>query len=182
LSTQSKILELPVSPGKIAAMRTGDMFRLNGVIYTARDKAHQRLAEMVARKEKLPVELKNQFVYFVGPSPAPPGRVIGSAGPTTSSRMDPFTRVMLDLGVTGFIGKGKRSVETRALLKEYGAVYFSSFGGAGAYLSDRITVSEIVAFDDLGPEAIYRLTVSEFPVIVVNDSLGGDLYELQIRK
>lgn len=182
MSAQWQTLDLPAAQDAIRAMRPGDMFRLNGVIYTARDKAHQRLAGMASRGERIPVDLRGQFVYFVGPSPAPPGRVIGSAGPTTSSRMDPFARVMLELGVTGFIGKGRRSAGTRALLKEFGAVYFSSFGGAGAYLSERITSSEIVAFDDLGPEAIYRLTVKDFPVIVVNDTAGGDLYESALRK
>jgi len=177
-----KKLELPACRDALKDMRCGDMYLLSGVLYTARDKAHQRIAEMVGRGERPPVDLKDRFIYFVGPSPAPQGMVIGAAGPTTSSRMDPFTAVMLEQGVSGFIGKGKRSADTRDLLRRNGAVYFSSFGGAGAYLSKRIITAEVVAFDDLGPEAIFRLEVSDFPVIVVNDTFGGDLYELSLQQ
>jgi fumarate hydratase subunit beta len=173
---------LPLDADRVLAMRAGERFLLTGVILTARDKAHQRIAEMTARGEAPPLDFRGQTIYFVGPSPAPPGRIIGAAGPTTSSRMDPFTAVMLQLGVVGFIGKGKRGPETRELLRSHGAVYFSSFGGAGAYLSERIAAAEVVAFADLGPEAIYRLEVRDFPVIVANDAVGGDLYEISLRQ
>ena len=150
---------------------------LSGTIYTARDKAHERLAAMAGRKETLPVDLAGQVIYYMGPSPAPPGRVIGSAGPTTSSRMDPFTGAMLELGVRAMIGKGKRDRLVRDLCVRHRAVYFATFGGAGAYLALRVKESAIVAFEDLGTEAIYRLRVEEFPLIVVNDIHGNDLYE-----
>ena len=173
-------IEVPASAEAIKAMRAGKLYLLQGTIFTARDKAHQRIASMVAAGEEPPVDLKGQMVYYVGPSPAPQGKVIGAAGPTTSYRMDPFTETMLKLGVRGMIGKGTRSEETRLLLQRFGAVYFSSFGGAGAYLSKRIVAASVVAFEDLGPEAIYRLELKDFPVVVVNDSEGGYLYEAQL--
>lgn len=172
-----KTVSTPLSDEVIRGLKAGDMILLNGTLYTARDRAHQRLAELLSSGEKLPVELKGECIYYVGPAPPPPGSVIGSAGPTTSYRMDPFTEMILNLGVKGLIGKGKRGMETRGLLKEFGALYFSSIGGAGAYLSKRIIKSEVIAFEDLGPEAIYKLEVKNFPVIVINDIHGGDLYE-----
>ncbi len=176
-----KKIGTPLEGPLIESMKSGDRFLLTGTIYAARDKAHQRLCAMAARGEELPFDPAGQIIYYMGPSPAPPGKVIGSAGPTTSSRMDPFTEEILNLGVRGMIGKGKRDLATRSLLQKYRAVYFATFGGAGAYLAKRISASDIVAFEDLGAEAVYRLRVEDFPIIVVNDSHGVDLYEDAIR-
>jgi fumarate hydratase subunit beta len=176
-----KKIATPFDALLIESLRSGDRFLLSGTVYAARDKAHQRLCAMTARGEKLPFDPAGQVIYYMGPSLAPPGKVIGSAGPTTSSRMDPFTEEILKLGVKGMIGKGKRDAATRALLREFRAVYFATFGGAGAYLAKRITESSLVAFEDLGAEAIYRLRVEDFPIIVVNDINGGDLYEDALR-
>jgi len=177
-----KKIETPVTGPLIESLTAGDRLLLSGVVFTARDKAHERLCAMAARGEKLPFDPAGELIYYMGPSPAPPGRIIGSAGPTTSSRMDPFTEGILKMGVKGMIGKGRRDAPTRSLLRRYRAVYFATFGGAGAYLAKRITGSELIAFEDLGAEAIYRLRVEEFPVIVVNDTHGGDLYEDVLRK
>lgn len=174
-------LTTPLDDASVTALRAGDRILMQGTIYTARDRAHQRLAEMAKRGEPIPFDAKGAVIYYAGPSPAPPGRIVGAAGPTTSSRMDPFTGAMLELGVKGFIGKGKRSVEVRALLSRYRAVYFATYGGAAAYLSARIVEAELVAFPDLGPEAVYRYRVKDFPVIVANDIINGDIYELAIR-
>jgi fumarate hydratase subunit beta len=170
-------IQTPIDDAMAASLAAGDRVLLSGNIYTARDKAHERLVAMAGRKEALPVDLAGQVLYYMGPSPAPPGRVIGSAGPTTSSRMDPFTGAMLELGVRGMIGKGKRDRGVRDLCVSYRAVYFATFGGAGAYLAQRVKESALIAFEDLGTEAIYRLRVEEFPLIVVNDIHGNDLYE-----
>jgi len=172
-----KKINLPLNDSTIEELRAGDMVLLSGTVYTARDKAHQRLQQLHSEGKALPFDGKNQIIYYVGPSPAPEGRVIGSAGPTTSYRMDPFSDFILSLGVKGLIGKGKRNQDTRDLLKKHKAIYFSSFGGAAAYLSERITSLELIAFEDLGPEAVYKLTVADFPVIVINDIIGNDLYE-----
>jgi fumarate hydratase subunit beta len=177
-----KKIETPLSGDVIESLASGDRLLLSGVVYTARDQAHRRLRAIAERNEKPPVDLSGQMIYYMGPSPAPPGMVIGSAGPTTSSRMDPFTEPVLKLGVKGMIGKGKRDHNSRELMAWYRAVYFSTFGGAGAYLAVRILESEVVAFEDLGPEAMFRLRVEEFPIIVINDIHGGDLYEDVLRK
>ncbi len=177
-----KKIKTPVTGEMIDSLAAGDRLLLSGTVYAARDRAHERLCAMAARGEKLPFDPAGQLIYYMGPSPAPPGRVIGSAGPTTSSRMDPFTEAILKMGVKGMIGKGKRDGVTRGLLQKYRAVYFATFGGAGAYLAKRITGSTLIAFEDLGAEAIYRLSVEDFPVIVVNDIHGGDLYEDVLRK
>ena len=177
-----KILKTPISSEAIKSLRSGDLILISGIVYSARDKAHQRLCAMYENNEELPVDLKGQLVYYVGPAPAPEGKVIGSAGPTTSYRMDPFTETMLEMGVVGMIGKGRRNEETRKLLQKYGAVYFSSFGGAGAYLGKKIIEAEPVAFQDLGPEAIFRMKVESFPIVVINDTQGRDLYEDAIQK
>lgn len=177
-----KHLQLPLTESATESLRQGDLVLLSGVIYTARDRAHKLIAEMVARGETLPLDFAGAVVYYAGPTPAPPGKVIGSAGPTTSSRMDPFTETMLKLGVKGFIGKGTRSEEVRKLLCNYRAVYFATYGGAGAYLAKRIISSELIAFPELGPEAIYRFEVKDFPVIVANDIYNGDLHEHALRK
>jgi len=174
-------IETPLSEEVIESLASGDRLLLSGVVYTARDQAHRRLRAIAERNEKPPVDLTGQVIYYMGPSPAPPGMAMGSAGPTTSARMDPFTEPMLKFGVKGMIGKGKRDRNTRELMGWYCAVYFATFGGAGAYLSVRILESEVVAFEDLGPEAMFRLRVEDFPVIVVNDIHGGDLYEDVLR-
>lgn len=175
-------LSAPLDDEALGPLRAGDAVLFAGVLYVARDRAHERMRRMLENGEALPFDPRGQVVYFMGPSPAPPGRVIGSAGPTTAGRMDPFVGMMCRAGVRGFIGKGKRSVEARAAMREHGAVYFSSFGGAGAYLSRRVVSSEVLAFEELGPEAVYRLEVAEFPAIVINDIYGGDLYEDALSK
>ncbi|HNR87845.1 MAG TPA: FumA C-terminus/TtdB family hydratase beta subunit [Spirochaetota bacterium] len=173
--------QTPLSDARLASLAAGDALLLSGTLLTARDQAHRRIEEMTRRGEALPVALSGELIYFMGPSPAPPGRAIGAAGPTTSSRMDRYTETMLSLGVRGFIGKGRRSPETKELIRRRGAVYFVTFGGAAAYLGMRIIAAEPVAFADLGPEAVYRLTVRDFPIIVAYDLHGGDLYEAGIR-
>ncbi|MEK7851433.1 MAG: Fe-S-containing hydro-lyase [Deltaproteobacteria bacterium] len=170
-------LKVPFNDKDIADLKAGEQILLSGVIYTARDAAHKRMVEGMARGEPLPIGIKGQVVYYVGPTPAKPGQVIGSAGPTTSSRMDAYTPRLLEAGLKGMIGKGKRSPEVVDAIKKYKAVYFAAAGGAGALLSRRIKTAEVVAYDDLGPEAIYRIEVEDFPVIVVNDIYGNDLYE-----
>lgn len=172
-----KIINVPLNDTDVAKLKAGEQVLLSGTIYTARDAAHKRMTESLERGEGLPIDITGQVIYYVGPTPAKPGKVIGSAGPTTSSRMDIYTPKLLDAGLKGMIGKGKRSTEVVAAIKKYKAVYFAAAGGAGALLSKRIRKAEVVAYGDLGPEAIYRLEVEEFPVIVVNDIYGKDLYE-----
>lgn len=154
---------------------------ITGTIYTARDAAHKRMSEALTKNEMLPITLENNIIYYLGPSPASEGRPIGSAGPTTSGRMDKYTPELLDLGLKGMIGKGKRSAAVKEAIIRNGCVYFAAIGGAGALLSKAITESEIIAFEDLGTEAIRKLEVVDFPVIVVMDANGNDLYE-QILK
>lgn len=166
----------PFTDETIAPLRAGDMVRISGVIYGARDAAHKRMVEAIGRGEALPIPLAGQVIYYVGPAPAKAGHVIGPAGPTTSGRMDPYTIAMLEQGVKGFIGKGYRSAEVKAALLQHRAVYLAAVGGAAALLARHIKASEIVAYADLGPEAIHRLVVEDFPVIVVNDLIGGDAY------
>ncbi len=170
-------LHTPLKPPLIEVLRAGDEVLLSGVVYTARDAAHERLAQMLARGEGLPVDLQGQVIYYCGPTPARPGRPIGSAGPTTASRMDAFTPALLAAGVRGMIGKGKRSREVREAIRQFRAVYFGAVEGTAALLGERVREAEVVAFPDLGPEAIYRLVVDRFPVVVVNDVHGRDLYE-----
>ena len=169
-------LVTPLKDKEIARLRAGDAVLLNGVIYTARDAAHQRLTEAVAAGDPLPFELRDQVLYYVGPSPEPPGRVVGAAGPTTSSRMDPYTPVLLEQGLKGMVGKGQRSREVVRAMAAHGAVYFVAVGGAAALLAGRIRESRVVAYADLGPEAVRRLVVEDFPVIVANDVEGNDLF------
>jgi len=176
-----KTISTPLTPDVIKTLKCGDLCLITGKLLTARDKAHERIAEMSAAGKKLPVELEGEIIYYVGPAPAKPGDVIGAAGPTTSSRMDPFSSVMLGLGITGMIGKGKRDKQTKELIKKYCAVYFSSFGGAGAYLSKKIKSAKIIAFDDLGSEAIHELFVEDFPVVVAIDMNGDDIYEHNVQ-
>lgn len=162
------------------SLRSGDYVYLTGTIYTARDAAHKRMQEALDRGEELPLDVKDNVIYYMGPSPAREGRPIGSAGPTTASRMDKYAPALLDLGLIGMIGKGKRSQAVKDAIVRNGAVYFAAVGGAGALLSKSILSSEVIAYDDLGTEAIRKLAVKDFPVIVVIDSEGNDLYETAI--
>ena len=170
-------LTTPLTREQARTLRSGDSVLLSGVIYTARDAAHKRLCELVEQGKPLPLDVKDSVIYFVGPTPARPGQVIGSAGPTTSYRMDAYSPIMIQQGQTGMIGKGKRSPEVIAAMKEHGAVYFGAIGGCGALLSKCIKKAEVIAYEDLGAEAIRRLEVEDFPVIVIIDSEGNNLYE-----
>jgi len=170
-------LQTPLTDDDVARLRIGDHVRFNGVIYTARDAAHKRLIELMQRGEELPIDLRGQVLYYVGPTPPRPGQVIGSAGPTTAMRLDPYTPAMLELGVKAIIGKGGRGPEVREALKRHRAIYCIAVGGTGALLSQHIKRAEVIAFEDLGTEAIRRLEVEEFPAIVVNDVEGRDLLE-----
>ncbi len=167
----------PLTREAARELRAGDSCLISGVIYTARDAAHKRLCELVAAGKELPMDMKNSIIYFVGPTPAKPGQVIGSAGPTTSYRMDAYSPTLIAEGLTGMIGKGKRGSEVVAAMKEYGAVYFGAIGGCGALLSKCIKKAEVVAYDDLGAEAIRRLEVEDFPAVVIIDSFGNNLYK-----
>jgi len=170
-------INLPLSRENARKLKSGDSCLLSGVIYTARDAAHKRLCELLIQGKELPFDIKDSVIYFVGPTPARPGEVIGSAGPTTSYRMDSYSPMLIAQGQTGMIGKGKRSPEVIAAMKEHGAVYFGAIGGCGALLSQCIKKAEVIAYDDLGAEAIRRLEVEDFPVVVIIDSEGNNLYE-----
>ena len=170
-------VHVPLSRADARKLRSGDSCLLSGVIYTARDAAHKRLCELVAAGKELPLDMKDAVIYFVGPTPAKPGEVIGSAGPTTTYRMDAYSPTLIAEGQTGMIGKGKRNEEVIAAMKEHGAVYFGAIGGCGALLSQCIKKAEVIAYDDLGAEAIRRLEVEDFPVVVIIDSEGNNLYE-----
>jgi fumarate hydratase subunit beta len=172
----TKKILLPLTEKTIADLKAGDNVLLSGVLYVARDAAHHKMIEALDRGESLPFNIKGQTIYYMGPSPAPPGKVIGSAGPTTSARMDAYTPRLLTAGLKGMIGKGVRSAEVKVAIKKYRAVYFATVGGAGALISKTIVKSEVVAYPELGPEAILRLEVKDFPVTVINDIHGGDLY------
>lgn len=177
-----KYIKAPLEKEIVKTLRAGDYVYITGTIYTARDAAHKRMDETLRGGKELPVPLKDEIVYYMGPSPAREGRVIGSAGPTTASRMDKYTPKLLDLGLGGMIGKGKRSKEVIDAIIRNQSVYFAAVGGAGALLSKCIQESEVVAYDDLGTEAIRRLTVKNFPVIVVIDCEGNNLYETAIEQ
>ena len=170
-------IQAPLSREAARKLKAGDSCLLSGVIYTARDAAHKRLCQLIEEGRELPVDLKDSVFYFVGPTPAKPGQVIGSAGPTTSYRMDAYSPALIKLGQTGMIGKGKRDENVIAAMKEHGAVYFGAIGGCGALLGKCIKKSELVAYEDLGAEAICRLEVENFPVIVIIDAQGNNLYE-----
>lgn len=180
-SDMEKYIKAPISDEDAKNLRSGDYVYITGTIYTARDAAHKRMAEALAEGKPLPIDMKNNIIYYMGPSPAREGRPIGSAGPTTASRMDKYAPDLLDLGLKGMIGKGKRSDAVKAAIMRNGAVYFAAVGGAGALLSQRIKSSEVIAYDDLGAEAIRRLEVENFPVIVVIDSEGNNLYETAVK-
>ena len=172
-----KEVATPLSNADIESLAAGDRVRISGVIYTARDAAHGRLFPLIEKGEALPIDVKGAIIYYTGPSPARPGDVVGSVGPTTASRMDKFTPALLKLGLKGTIGKGYRGQPVKDALKQYKAVYFGSIGGAGAVLSQFVKKLEVVAYEDLGTEAIRRLEVEGFPAIVLNDCHGGDLYQ-----
>lgn len=174
-------IKAPISKEDALSLKSGDYVYITGTIYTARDAAHKRMQEALDRGEDLPIDLKQNIIYYMGPSPAREGRPIGSAGPTTASRMDRYTPQLLDLGLGGMIGKGKRSPEVIEGIQRNGAVYFAAVGGAGALLSKCITKSEVIAYNDLGTEAVRRLTVENFPAIVVIDSEGNNLYETAVK-
>lgn len=173
-----KRITAPIIIDEIKDLKAGEYVYITGIIYTARDAAHKRMYEALKNGEKLPINLENNIIYYMGPSPAREGKVIGSAGPTTSSRMDKYTPDILDLGLKGMIGKGKRSEEVKNAIVRNNAVYFAAVGGAGALLSKSIKKSEVIAYDDLGTESIRKLEVENFPAIVVIDSNGNNLYEM----
>ena len=178
-------LRTPLSDGDVEKLKSGDRVLISGVVYTGRDAAHKRLSDLIKEGRELPFDVKGQILYFVGPTPAKPGQVIGSAGPTTSYRMDAYSPSLIERGLKGMIGKGMRSEAVKEAMKKYKAVYFAATGGAGALLAKRIKKADVVAYEDLGPEAIRRLEVEDLPVIVVNDVKGNDLYiegELKYRK
>ena len=177
-----KKIQAPISNEDAKSLRAGDYVYITGTIYTARDAAHKRMYEALEKKQQLPIEMANNIIYYMGPSPAREGRPIGSAGPTTASRMDKYAPKLLDLGLKGMIGKGKRSQAVKDAIVRNGSVYFAAIGGAGAILSKCIKKSEVIAYDDLGTEAIRKLYVEDFPVIVVIDSKGNNLYETAIEK
>ncbi len=167
----------PLDEKAAEKLRAGDQVLITGVIYAARDAAHKRMVEVLDRGEKLPFDIRDQVIYYMGPTPARPGQVIGAAGPTTSGRMDSYTPRLLAAGLRGMIGKGNRSQQVKEAIKKYKAVYFAAIGGAGALASKCIKKAETIAYEDLGAEAIRRLEVEDFPVTVINDIYGGDLYE-----
>lgn len=167
----------PLTRQMARTLHAGDSCLISGVIYTARDAAHKRLCELVAAGKELPLDIRDSIIYFVGPTPAKPGQAIGSAGPTTSYRMDAYSPTLISLGLTGMIGKGKRGEEVVNAMKTHGAVYFGAIGGCGALLSKCIKKAEVVAYDDLGAEAIRRLEVEDFPAIVIIDTEGNNLYQ-----
>lgn len=177
-----KYIKAPISAQDAKELNAGDYVYITGTIYTARDAAHKRMQESLERGEKLPLNMENNIIYYMGPSPAREGRPIGSAGPTTASRMDKYAPALLDLGLKGMIGKGKRSEAVKDAIVRNGAVYFAAVGGAGALLAQSIKASEVIAYDDLGTEAIRKLEVENFPVIVVIDAKGNNLYETAVNK
>ncbi len=177
-----RYVNVPLDGETARSLRAGDYVFLTGTIYTARDAAHKRMKEALERGENLPFEMQNNVIYYMGPSPARPGRPIGSAGPTTASRMDVYAPELLDLGLKGMIGKGKRSQAVKDAVIRNGAVYFAAVGGAGALLSRSIVASEVIAYDDLGTEAVRKLQVENFPVIVVMDAAGNNLYDTAVRE
>lgn len=175
-------IKTPLNEETIQQLRAGDEVMLSGIIFTARDAAHQRIVHAIFNREKLPFELKNQIIYYSGPSPARPGQIIGPAGPTTSGRMDIYTPTLLAAGLKGMIGKGKRSQEVRDAIINHRAVYLVAIGGAAALISKSIKKADIIAYHDLGTEAIYRLEVESMPLIVANDIYGNDIYEIGRRQ
>jgi fumarate hydratase subunit beta len=175
-------ISTPLTKDTIKNLKAGDEVLLSGIILTARDAAHKRLTEMLVKGKRIPLNLKDACIYYAGPTPARPGRVIGSCGPTTSSRMDEFTPALLGLGLSGMIGKGDRSSEVIKAIKKHGCVYFLATGGIGALLATKVRSSRVILFTDLGPEAMHKLEVRDFPLIVGIDSKGNDIYDTVRRK
>ena len=175
-------LSPPLSDAAVKNLQIGDKVSISGTIYTGRDAAHKRLIDLIQTDKPLPFDIQGQIIYYVGPSPAKPGRPVGAAGPTTSYRMDAYAPELIRLGLKGMIGKGARNPDVRGAMSEFKAVYFAAIGGAGALMAQAIKKAEIIAYEDLGPEAIRKLVVEEFPVIVVNDVRGNDLYEEGVKK
>ena len=176
------VLTPPLTDEDVAGLRAGDRVLITGTMLTGRDAAHKRLVDLIEKGDELPVDLKGQIIYFVGPTPTRPGEAIGSAGPTTSYRMDAYSPILIEKGLKGMIGKGSRSREVVEAMVKHKAVYFAAVGGAAALISRRIVSSEVLAYEELGPEAIRRLQVKDFPVIVVNDTQGNDLYEQGVKE
>ena len=175
-------IKTPLSDSEVEKLQAGDKVRITGIIYTARDAAHKRLMELIKSGKELPFDLKGQLIYYVGPSPARPGQVIGSAGPTTSYRMDTYTPTLIKMGLKGTIGKGGRSEDVIEAMKKYKAVYLAAVGGAAALIARTIKKASVIAFEDLGAEAVRELEVADFPAIVVNDTKGNDLYKEGMKK
>ncbi len=169
-------LETPLERRDLEPLESGDVVLLHGVVYTARDAAHARMKDAIENGEPLPFDPEGQIIYFTGPAPARPGSVLGPAGPTTASRMDPFSPLLIERGLKGMVGKGARSEEVKWSMREHGCVYLGAVEGTAALLADRVKEAEVVAYEDLGPEAVRRLVVEDFPVVVINDLRGGDLY------
>ena len=176
------VLQTPLREQDVTALKIGDRVLLHGVLYTARDAAHKRLVELLEKGQPLPFDLSGQVIYYVGPSPAQPGRPVGAAGPTTSYRMDAYAPTLIRHGLRGMIGKGARNDAVKEAMRRYKAVYFAAIGGAGALMARSILSAEVIAYPELGPEAVRRLEVKDFPVIVANDVHGGDLYEEGVRR
>ncbi|MBP7526520.1 MAG: Fe-S-containing hydro-lyase [Syntrophorhabdaceae bacterium] len=172
-----KKIQTPLADDVIQSLKAGEKVLLSGFIYTARDAAHKRFAEALDAGEELPFDIRGQVIYYCGPAPAPPGKVIGSCGPTTSSRMDVYAPRLIGLGLKGMIGKGKRSDAVKKALQEHRAVYFGATGGAGALIARTVVASRVIAYEDLGPEAVVRLEVRDMPLFVINDTFAGDLYQ-----
>jgi fumarate hydratase subunit beta len=175
-------IKAPLTRDKLKELCVGDTIKINGIIFSARDAAHKRMMTMIDNGESLPFDIKDQIIYYVGPCPAKPGQVIGSAGPTTSSRMDAYAPKLIELGLTGMIGKGLRSPEVIESMIKYGAIYFGAIGGAGALIAKSIINEEIIAFPELGAEAIRKITVVDFPATVIIDSCGNNLYDTGRKK
>jgi fumarate hydratase subunit beta len=173
-----KPVTIPFEAGVLETLKAGDLISLTGVLFTGRDQTHRRLVALLDEGKELPVDLKGQLLYYVGPTPARPGHVIGAAGPTTSYRMDAYTPRLLELGMKGTLGKGSRTMDVRQAMKKHGAIYLATVGGAGALLSKSIVKSDLVAFEDAGPEALFRFEVENFPAVVINDLEGNDFYEM----
>jgi fumarate hydratase subunit beta len=178
----AKKITAPLTAETVKDLRAGDSVLISGTIYTGRDLAHKRLTDALAAGEKLPFDLAGAVIYYVGPSPAKPGKVIGSAGPTTSYRMDAYSPLLMEKGLRGMIGKGNRTQPVLDAMKKHGAVYFAAVGGAAALIARTIKAAKVIAYDDLGPEAVRELKVEDFPAIVINDMYGGDLYEQGVAK
>ena len=177
-----KPVTIPFEEGVLETLAAGDLISLTGSLFTGRDQTHRRLVALLDEGKELPLDLKGQLLYYVGPSPARPGQVIGAAGPTTSYRMDAYTPRLLELGLKATLGKGARSMEVRRAMKKYGAIYLATVGGAGALLSKSIVKSDVVAFEDAGPEALFRFEVENFPAVVIDDLAGNDFYEMVRKK